>query len=825
MQGGPMRLFLAACLILFTSSSILAQWSTVGAVDSVLERGPQSITVRAGQGVLQAWILADDLIRIRFSPSGKLAEDFSWAVLPAHLPPVHADISESPSALRIATPRLVLLIMKNPLRLRFLDADGNVINEDDSLKGISWCGTEVRTWKRILDGERYYGFGEKAGRFERTWHHMTMWNSDIPAYTADTDPLYQSIPFFYGIRHGRAYGIFFDNPYRSSFDMGKESGTQYSFGAEAGEMNYYFFAGPSPKAVLARFTELVGRMPLPPRWSLGFQQSRWSYPTEQRVREIANGFRSRKIPCDVIYLDIDYMDGYRIFTWNTKNFPDPARMIADLGKDGFKVAVIVDPGIKVDSTYPAYRSGLAGKNFVTYPDGRVFTGKVWPGVCAFPDFASTQARRWWGGQFSGLVAAGVRGWWNDMNEPSVFDVPTKTIDLNVVHDADGRMTTHAEAHNIYGLEMTRATYDGVRALLPDERPFVLTRASYAGGARYSAAWTGDNVSSWEHLRLALTICLNFGISGQPFVGSDIGGFIGNPSGELFARWLQLGVFTPLMRAHSEITAKNKEPWVYGDQFTAINRKAIELRYRLLPLIYNVMYQASVTGLPAMRPLIFEYPDREEYGGTDDEFLFGDDILVAPVLNDGQTSRSVSLPPGLWYNYWNDSSSTGGKSITVAAPINRIPFFVRAGAVIPSQQLIQFSSQATIDPLTLTVYCAGPGKTDSSLYYEDDGHSFAYTKGVFFRRSFSQSATASELTFAASASDGSYDPPGRSLLVRFVGYGTQPSSVTLNGKILPGAKRGMIGATGSWEYDAAQHVVTVRMPETRERYELVLKRGR
>ncbi len=821
-----MRLLTAGCVTLLVSSSLIAQWSTVGPVDSVVEKGPQKVMVRAGHGVLQAEVLADDVVRIRFAPGGGLSRDFSWAVMQTQLPAVPTDVRETASEIRLSTKRVTCVLRKKPLRLRFLDQDGNVVNEDDSLKGISWCGSEVRVWKTMPRGERYYGFGEKAGLLERGGHHMTMWNSDIPAYTADTDPLYESIPFFYGIRHGRAYGIFFDNPFRSSFDMGKGSRDQYSFGAEAGELNYYFFAGPGPKDVLARFTDLVGKMPLPPRWSLGYQQSRWSYAPEQRMKEIAEGFRSRNIPCDVIYLDIDYMEGYRIFTWSKKNFPDPARMISDLGNEGFKIAVIVDPGIKTDSAYSAYRSGLSGGDFVKYPDGTVYTGKVWPGVCAFPDFTNGNARAWWGEQFSGLVAAGVRGWWNDMNEPSVFDVPTKTIDLNVLHNNDGRIITHAEAHNIYGLQMTRATYEGVRKLLPAERPFVLTRASYAGGARYSAAWTGDNVASWEHLHLALNMCLNFSISGQPFVGSDIGGFIGYPSGELFARWLQLGVFTPLMRAHSVINEKNKEPWEFGERFTAINRATITLRYRLLPLVYNVMYNAAQTGMPAMRPLIFQYPEREEYGGTDDEFMFGDDVLVAPVLQEGMTRRDVSLPPGLWYNYWTDSTAAGGSWVNVAAPVDRIPFFVRSGAIIPSQQPLQFSSQAPIDPLTLSIYCAEEGRTDSTVYYEDDGHTFEYLKGGYLKRTFTQSVGVSDVTFFASASDGSYTPPARSVLLRFVGYGGRPSSATLNGKPLARQKAKTSPPSGTgWTYDPGKRTVLVRISETGQKYEVVLRGSR
>jgi alpha-glucosidase len=649
-----------------------------------------------------------------------------------------------------------------------------------------------------------------------------MWNSDIPAYGADTDPLYQTVPFFYGMKNGKAYGLFFDNTYWSSFDFGKESRTQYSFGAENGELDYYFFQGPAPSKILQRYTELVGRMPLPPLWSLGYQQCRWSYAPESRVREIARGFRSRNIPCDVIYLDIDYMDGYRIFTWNKTGFPDPARMISDLSDDGFHIAVIVDPGIKADTVYHAYRSGRAGDHFIKYPDGRTFIGKVWPGLCAFPDFTNAAARTWWGENFSVLTSAGIRGWWNDMNEPSVFDVPTKTVDLDVVHRADGFTTDHAASHNIYGMQMTRATYDGVRTLLPNERPFVLTRASYAGGQRYSAAWTGDNVASWDHLRMAVSMCLSMSISGQPFVGSDIGGFIGYPSGELFTRWLQFGVFSPLMRAHSVINEKNKEPWEFGDDLTAINRETINLRYRLLPYIYNCMRQASVTGIPPMRPMIFSYPDDAENIWNDDQFMFGDDLLVAPVINAGATSREVRLPRGTWYDFRTGVPHEGGRTITVAAPLQEIPIFVRAGAIIPTRPIVQYTQQAPIDPLTFILY---PTELQStSTYYEDDGISFKYEKGGSLERVVNQWYSSEKITITLGSCRGTYAPSRRSLALRVVNIATAPKEIQLNGRqLLADSPSSARSSSTGWSYDPATKIVTVTFPDARDEQRLAILR--
>ena len=820
-----MRCRTALLLLWCAAQPLFAQWHSVTAVDSLVRTGGNTVTFLAGDATLTVQVLADDLFRIRFRQKASTDPDRSWAVVANSWPAVDAAMKDSSDAFVIRTPALTLVVAKKPLRLSFRDPAGAVINQDDSAKGMSWSGTEMRAWKSMPAKEQYYGFGEKAGAFEKRNLRMTMWNSDIPAYTAHTDPLYQSIPFFYGVRNGKAYGIFLDNTFRTTFDMGKEVRDQYSFGADDGELDYYFFYGPAPRNILARFTQLVGRMPLPPRWSLGYQQSRWSYTPERRVREIAQGFRSRMIPCDVIYLDIDYMDGYRIFTWSPKSFPNPAGLVRDLKIQGFTTAVIVDPGIKVDTGYAAYRSGLSGGHFLRNPDGTVYTGTVWPGVCAFPDFTSTAARRWWGDQFAGLVTTGVRGWWNDMNEPAVFDVPTKTMDLQVVHDGEGRKSPHARNHNVYGMQMTRATYEGALRLLPAERPFVLTRASYAGGWRYAASWTGDNVSSWEHLNMALTMCLSLSISGQPFVGSDIGGFIGSPSGELFARWLQLGVFTPLMRAHAEINSPNKEPWVYGEEYTAINRETINLRYRLLPYIYTVMAEASVSGIPAMRPMMFAYPDDAKLSSRSDQFMFGENILVAPVLAEKESTRTVEFPKGRWHDFWSGKGVEGGTSHSVAAPLGKIPVFARAGAVVPTQQVVQHAGASTINPLTLLAFPPDAMGEYTSSYYEDDGLSFGYLSGAFLRRTFTTRPGAGEVLLSISAAQGSYLPAKRGLAVQFLDFGErEPAGVTVNGESLErwGTGRKSRGGTG-WDFDPASGSVTLLLVDGPQAMEIALKR--
>ena len=817
-----MRSIARVCILLLIPSFTLSGWQTAGNADS-LSFKDNEIRVRAGKVILFVTILAPDLVRVRCAPRGAFSPDQSWAVVKKDWTVPDVEFKETADSIVATSNELSVIVTKRPLRIGFADRKGRIINRDDSSAGISWNGTEVKVSKEMPQDEHYYGLGEKAGSFERRSSHTTMWNSDIPGYKADTDPLYQSIPFFYGLRNGNAYGIFFDNSFWSSFDFGKECRDKYSFGAENGEINYYFFYGPSPSKVLARYSDLVGRMPLPPLWALGYQQCRWSYAPESRVREIARGFRDRKIPCDVIYLDIDYMEGYRIFTWNNVNFPNPKKMISDLRQQGFRVAVIVDPGIKEDTAYVTYQTGLAGNHFLKYPDGRIFIGKVWPGKCAFPDFTSASTRKWWGNSFSVLVDAGVRGWWNDMNEPSVFDVPTKTIDLSVVHNDDGLMSSHARNHNIYGMEMTRATYDGVRSLLPNERPFVLTRASFAGGQRYSSTWTGDNVASWEHLQMAVPMCLSLSISGQPFVGSDIGGFIGYPGGELFARWLQFGVFTPLMRAHSVINEKNKEPWEYGDEFTEINREAINLRYMLLPYIYNTMHNASISGIPPMQPMIFAFPEEHKFALTNDQFMFGPDLLIAPVLSEGARTREVRLPSGVWYDFWKGTKYNGSKTIVVDAPVDRIPILVREGAMIPTRQSVQYTDEEPINPLTVSVYPTSRLQANSN-YYEDDGHTFDYQKGKYLSRTLNQWNSSEALTITVGRQDGSYQPPARTLEVKVRDFKTIPTKVEYFGESLDHSTFDRLKQTNKgWTFEENARTVIVRLPDTAAECRIVIKK--
>jgi alpha-glucosidase len=476
---------------------------------------------------------------------------------------------------------------------------------------------------------------------------------------------------------------------------------------------------------------------MPPLWALGNQQSRWSYYPESRVREVARGFRESRTPADVIYLDIDYMDGFRVFTWNKERFPNPSKMLSDLRAEGFRVVLIIDPGVKVDPNYYAYQQGQAGGHFVKNADGSELHASVWPGVCAFPDFTDAKAREWFGSLYRVNLDEGVAGFWNDMNEPGVFlseetpkpDIyhhPMKTFPLDARHAGDGAPGTHARFHNVYGMQMARTTFEGLRRLRPDARPFVLTRAGYAGVQRYSAVWTGDNVASWDHMRLSLTMLLNMGVSGVPLIGSDVGGFSGNPSPELYTRWLQAAALTPFLRSHSENGSNPHEPYSFPKAYAEINRASIELRYRLLPYIYSLFHEHTRTGAPVMRPLWFEYPDDARTYLIEDEYLVGRDLLVAPIVTESVTKRHVYFPAGdNWVDWWTGKTFQGGSDADVDAPLDRLPLFARAGAVIPVQPVVQHTGEMLKLPLTLLVVRGSDGE---SSFYEDAGEGYGYARG-------------------------------------------------------------------------------------------------
>src|ERR1700728_2181294 len=587
------------------------------------------VELRAGSATLRVTALRDDIIRVRISAESTLPEDASWSVLSGpRSKSVDVRPTEEASSVGFRTSSLDVRIERNPLRLVIRDLAGNVISADAVERPIQFQRGGFSVWKQMPADEHYFGLGDKAGSFDRRSQAYTLWNTDIGPQES-VDPLYKSIPFFLAINGTRSYGVFLDNTWRTWFDFGKQARDAYCFGAEGGPLDYYVLYGPTPKQVVEGYAYLTGTPPLPPLWALGFQQSRYSYTPESQARQTANRLRADKIPSDVLYLDIDYQYKNRPFTVNPETFPDFPGLVSDLRKQHFHLVNITDLHIAhaPNQNYAPYDTGHTSDQFVKNPDGSEFVGIVWPGPAVFPDFTRAQTREWWGGLYDEFVQDGVAGFWNDMNEPSVFAGPDKTMPLNTVHRIEEpgfitRTATHAEIHNIVGLENARGTFEGLLKLRPDERPFVLTRATYAGGQRYGFTWTGDNSATWNHLRLATQMVLNLGISGISFAGADVGGFNGSPSPVLLTRWVELAAFSPFFRDHATKRSLPHEIWNNGIEQETIRRHYIETRYQLLPYIYTLADESSHTGLPLMRPVFLEFPEvfASGFDHLDTEFL-------------------------------------------------------------------------------------------------------------------------------------------------------------------------------------------------------------
>jgi alpha-glucosidase len=811
----PVLTAVAVLFLILSSHAAVADtgWQNLADI-SAAKVLPQGVEVEAGVARVRVTALSSNVVRVRYAPRGVFPADQSFAVLPAAFPqPLNVDVKQSEAHVTFSTGQLQVEILKKPLRIIFRDSKGNVISQDRPEGAASFNGPAFRLWKSMPEEEHYFGLGDKAGPLDRRNMGFTFWNTDAFGWQESTDPIYKSIPFVLAMRNASAYGLFFDNTYRSNFEFGKEFHDAFSFAAEGGELDYYFFYGPSPKRVISDFTTLVGRTPLPPLSALGYQQCRYSYYPEARVREIAGEFRKRKIPADIIYLDIDYQQNNRPFTVDRERFPNFEGMVSDLKAEGFKIVAITDLHLAKLPGYKPYDEGIKADYFVKNPDGSVYVGKVWPGDSVFPDFTRAAVRQWWGTLYSDFVKTGIRGFWNDMNEPSVFERADKTMPLDTVHNVEGRKTDHREIHNVFGMENARATYEGLRRLQPDIRPFVLTRAAYAGAQRYAATWTGDNSSTWNHMRISIPQLLNLGLSGYTFSGDDIGGFAGSPTPELLTRWMELGAFNVIYRNHGTKGSRDREPWVDGPEHEAIRRHYIETRYQLMPYIYTEMEEASRTGVPVMRPMFLEFPDDSTLQTNESEFMFGPRLLVAPKVTEFVGPYEVRLPAGEWYDFWTGARLNGqvqnGQVQMVDPPLDSLPVYVRGGTILPQQPIVQYTEQVPAGPLQISVY---PGSNCRGTLYQDDGNTMAYTKGEFLRMEFTCDARPDSLHLTFSNPQGTYKPWWSAVNVEFFGIETGPHSVSVDGT-----------NASNWKFDPSAHTLTLTVPGPPSTHEIVVEK--
>ena len=801
---------LLCCALLLTSAASAVDLNglvPIGPLASYTKSGDGITVTCTDQSQVRFQVLAADLIRVRASLGRRLPDrDHSWAIEKTVWDVPKWSVKEEPGDLLIATDELEVVIRRSPLLVEFRDAvTHRTINADDRPMSHDPASNTVAAAKKLGVEEHFYGLGEKAARLDKRRGQFTMWNSDTPAYHEGTDPIYQDIPFYLGWQDGGVYGIFFDNSFRTNFDFGANLDGYAAFSAAGGEMNYYFFWGPSITKILGRYADLTGHMPMPPKWALGNQQSRWSYFPDKVAEEIVSRYRAEDLPLDILHLDIHYMSGYRVFTWNPQRFPDPSAFTAKLRKQGVKVMVIVDPGVKYqppaagapdppanpelgpqDKSYYVFNQGLANNYFLKRITGSLWIGKVWPGDAVYTDYTIDAAARWWGDALRAYTDHGVAGIWNDMNEPSDFVDQTGATQMDVVTYDGGADSPYAKNRNVFALNMARATYEGLRRLRPDERPYIITRAAYAGIQRYSTMWTGDNTATWDTLALSIPMYETLGLSGEPFVGGDIGGFIGRTDAELMTRWYQVGFLTPFCRNHAEITAYDHEPWRFGAYYEGIIRKYLKLRYRLLPFLYDSLEEAHRTGVPIFRPLLLNYQNDYNTLSIDDEFMVGTDLLAAPILRPAQTKRLVYLPEGTWIDFWTGEQFKGGAPIRVDAPIETVPLFVRGGSIIPMGPEMNYVGEKT-GPLTFNIYPDAQGRAQLAMY-EDDGVSQGYLSGAVRRTTVSYQASAARAEINVSAPTGGYQPGSRTLI-----FAVRPApaakEVLLDGKRLPSIRAG------------------------------------
>jgi alpha-glucosidase len=747
-------------------------------------------------------VLGPDVVRLRVSRGGAFDEAPTAAVcadLAGSRPQVGVELGDGRAVVRAAG--LVVTVGLAPWTVEVHRPDGSPVLRERGAAGAlppyAVAGDGFVLQRGAAPEDQVYGLGEKAGGGNRRGRSFTLWNTDVldpdasgafargydPSdpradnTSAQFDPYYVSIPFLHhrDARTGDVAGSFVDNGYRGRYDLTAPDGFEIAF--DGGQWCEYVLAGPAMPDVVGAYTWLTGRTALPPVWALGYQQCRWHVYRQDEVVALAARMREAGVPCDALWLDIDHMSGYRVFTWDRERFDDPAALVGALAEHGMRLVTIIDPGVKVDPGWDVFDDAVARDLLCRTADGEVYVGQVWPGDTAFPDFTLPETRQWWGGLNAAHVRSGLAGIWNDMNEPATG---------NVVPDGmlfDHGRAPHARFHNQYALLMAMGTVAGLRAELPGQRPFVLSRAGSAGIQRYAATWTGDNQARWDHLAVSVPMSTGLGLSGQAFVGSDIGGFAGSADPELFVRWMQYGVLTPFARNHQMTGQQDRYPWAFGPEVLDVVREAVRLRYRLLPYLYSAFVEAATTGAPVQRPLVLDHQHDDVAAACEDQFTLGRDLLVAPVLEPGATTRRVYLPAGQWWDLGGGVLLDGGRHVELAAPPERIPLLLRAGAVLPMWPDAP-ATAAGHQPDVVDLHVAVPSATRRpsrtvSVLQEDDGLTTAAERGAYLRTAFTVERSADRLVLTATVSGDGY-PEHRRGAFRLHLHGATTAEVLLDG---------------------------------------------
>jgi alpha-glucosidase len=785
------------CLAVQYAGNVVSTTAGTDRLDFTLSQG----------AVARVEMLNEGLVRVRVNPGGVFATHLSGALAPSGLIAPHAVPYDSPSAAFLVSARTIVTVLKSPFQVVILRADGSLVTADKP-GAVMWDPVSglILDQKFALPADHYFGMGDRGGPLDRRGRSFFLRNVDWAAYGEYTDPLYISIPFFYGLSNGQAYGIYLDNPAYPLFDFDAEKNGTLFFGAQMGEMDYYVMTGPDTGDVASLYGKLTGFSMLPPLWTLGYHQSRYSY-TEPEALSVATTLRSLGIPCDSIYFDIGYMNQLQQFTWDPVNFPTPQAMIAQLDSLGMKRVNIFEPLVRTDDALWSYLAG--SQYFLKDSTGNPVVSSTWYGDVSFFDFTKDTARAWYKQVLQQFFAQGITAAWNDLNEPAAPYMPAALFDYN------GQNRTETEARNTYALEENGLSYLAQLELRPNVRPWALSRSGFSGIQRYAANWSGDANSTFDSLRVSIQITNHMGLSGQNQFGHDIGGFLGSPNAELFIRWLEFGSYIPLFRNHATNTSAQREPYVFGEPYTTMARNIINQRYQLLPYLYSLHRAASTNGSPVVAPLLFYFPQDENTYAEDQEFMLGPSLLVAPVSVEGATSRAVYLPAGVnWIDVHTGASYSGGQQITAAAPLERIPLFAREGAIIPQGPIKQFVAQPVAAGISIDIY---PGPDSRFTMYEDDGSSFDYKNGTYLETGISRSGSAQGTTIAIERTAGTWAPAARPITL-LLHDSTSASGVALNGAALGQVAnvQALGGVAAGWSFDPAAQLLAVKVQDSPQR---------
>jgi alpha-glucosidase len=768
-------IMLAACC-----SCSFAQVHNIGRIISYkkVKTGIEGTTPTAVFAV-HAW--SNNIIRVSVSKTN-LANNLSYALIrPQPVTTVNVNVEDKGSSIVFSTKAISVEIEKTPsFRVIFKNSRGELINEDvaGSCFGTTFIGDKVSVYKKLQEGERFVGMGEALGNLDKRGTGITLNNTDTYKYGDPRLSMYVSVPFYIGLHHQQAYGIFYNNSYRSFFNFGLSTPDFTSVNMEGGNADYFFMYDESVANIITHYTSLTGRIQLPPLWSIGYHQSRCSYYPQDKVEWIAETFRKKKIPLDCIVLDADYQQGYQPFRVNKQRFPDMPALAASLAKKNIELTASVYPGVAIDSSYHSYVDGLKQDVFVKYANGSLFNTEIAPVKCYLPDYTNPRARAWWKEKMKWLPDNGIHGYWNDMNEPALGG---SYLPDNLLFDFDGKKANALEAKNLYGFQMARSSYEAAQQNSTNLRPFILTRSGFAGVQRYAAVWSGDNTSNDEGLLSGVLLNSQLGLSGISFCGYDIGGFIGDGSKELYQRWIQVGVFSPFCRNHKGCGGTAGEPWAYGDEAEIISKNFINLRYRLLPYLYAAFYEATQTGMPVARSLCINYPfdDRVFDNTYQHQFLFGPNILVVPVTSQ-EAVKKVYLPAGKWYHLETDELLEGKQELNRKLSIYELPLYARASAIIPMQGIVQSTKELPVD--TLVIHLFNGDEKNTFSYYEDDGATIQYQQAQFCKKEMNFNPAQKQ--FNIQPQTGEYPSHFRHLQIVFHGFAKSMNMVKVNNNETP-----------------------------------------